>query len=107
MGSEIGREPRPTRADRDSGARGQLATGGRRAFEDRGDLFELEVEDVVQEERGAFERRERLEGDEERHRDRFVYLVALLGGEVRGDEWFGKPRAHVRLASDSRGAEAV
>ena len=57
-------------ADAAAGAAGELAGGRRRALDDRRDLFEREVEHVVQHEGDALLRRQHVEDDQQRGADR-------------------------------------
>ncbi len=56
--------------DTSAGPAGELAGGGRGAFEDRGDLFEGHGEDVVQDEGEALSGSEGVEHDHQRRADR-------------------------------------
>src|SRR6185437_14145397 len=97
---------------------GQLAARRRAPAGDLGYLGEGVAEDVVQDERDALGRGQRLEHDEERHADRLVEGDPVGGvddGGVRAPaaplrglgQRLGKPFARVALAPDPRRAEQV
>ncbi len=85
-------------------ARGELTHRRRRAPDDRGDLVEGELEDVMEEECGPLGRRESFEHDEERRRDRFVkrrVLADLLDDRLR------EPLADVALTASTSAAKGI
>ena len=91
-----------------AGADVQLAAVVLAALDDLRDLAVVVVEDLAEQEDGALDRRQALQQDEERHRER-VGGLGLRGG-VRlgaGQERFGQPLADVLLAADARGPEVV
>lgn len=88
-------------ADVLAGAGGELAAGGGVAVERGGDLGEVVAEDVVQEEGGALERREALEGEHEGEGDVLVSCGVVV------DQGVGEPGADVGLALVLCGLELV
>ncbi len=102
-----GREARTAGLNRLARPRRVLTGGGRRAAERAGDLVERVPEHVVEHERRALGRRQRLEHDEQGE----AHLVAaqgdLLRARVRGHDRLGQPRPDVGLAPHARGLQRV
>jgi hypothetical protein len=80
---------------------------------DLGDLVVVVAEDLVEQEHGAFGRRQALEQDEEGHGQGIGHLGALRGvGGGRGtqlarDERLGQPGTYVGLPPDPRGPQVA
>jgi hypothetical protein len=91
-----------------AGADRDLAAGGLRAVDDRGDLGEREVEHLVQQEDRPLDGGERLEHDEEGRRERVGPLG--VGGRVGrrvGEQGLGQPIADVGLAAHAGRAQVI
>ncbi len=80
-------------------ARRELPAGRDVSFESLCNLIESEAEDIVQQERCTFERREPLKSQHKRERDVVLFVVA--NDRVR------KPRSEVSLALAACGSKLV
>jgi hypothetical protein len=80
---------------------------------DLGDLGVVVAEHLVQQEHGAFGRRQALQQDEEGHGQGIGHLGALRGvgcgrgGQFVRDERFGQPGAYVGLSPDPGGPQVA
>jgi hypothetical protein len=83
---------------------------------DLGDLPEVIAEDLVEQEDGAFGRRQALQQDEERHGQGIGHLGALRGVlcgrrghrvQLVGDQRLGQPSADVRFPADPGGPQVT
>ena len=83
--------------------RRELADGGGVPVQGRGDLVEAEAEHVVQQEGRAFEGREPLQRQHQRHGEILAHLVRALRFQNR----LGQPGSDIGLALDPRRFEDV
>jgi len=80
---------------------------------DLGDLAVVVAEDLVEQEYGAFGRRQAFQQDEEGHRQGIGHLGALRGvgcgggGQLVGDEGLGQPGADVGFPPDPGGPQVT
>jgi hypothetical protein len=108
-----GLEPGLALVDVVPGAGEDLTAVRLRLAGDLGDLAVVVAEDLVQQEHGAFGRRQALQQDEEGHRQGIGHLGTLRGvgggrgAQLVGDEWLGQPGAHVRLPPDPGGPQVA
>lgn len=92
-----------------TGPSGDLPAVLLRLVDELTDLAVGEPEDLVQEEDRTFHRRERLEQNEEGHRERIGRLgvFARIGRLLVGQQRLGEPRTHVPLATHPGRPEMV
>ncbi len=91
-------------------ARRQLAAVVLALADDLRDLVVAVAEDVVEQEDGPLDRRQLLEQDEERERERVRLLGVVRRIEPRtivGQKRLGQPLAHVHLAAGPRRAQVI
>ena len=102
-------EARLARVDVRARAGGDLAAVRLAALDDLGDLRERVVEHVVQQEHRPLHRRQRLQHEQERRRDRLAQLGALgrPGGVAVAEHRLGQPLADVGLAPHARRLQLV
>jgi hypothetical protein len=82
------------------GTRGKLPARRLAPLQCAGHFAEGEIEHVVQEERCAFERRQPIERQQQRHRQVLGQLGAAVGRERRCvHDWLRQPRADILLVA--------
>ena len=88
-------------ADMGPGTGGELSASGRAALDSHCDFLKTDPEHVVEQEGGAFERREPLERKHQRQGDVLFPFLILLDNRLR------KPRADVGLSGPLRGPQPL